>query len=53
MKKVLSIGKTLNKVEQKEVNGGFGSPAPYGICLSSGCFVRCDQKCADGDDPIC
>jgi len=53
MKKLLSFGNTLSKEYQKEINGGLEFNVPYGLCLSSGCFVRCNQTCAAGDAPLC
>ncbi|PKH50667.1 hypothetical protein CXF68_08145 [Tenacibaculum sp. Bg11-29] len=44
-KQILNLGKTLNRVEQKEINGGFGcTQFPISLCFGPipGC-LPCNQ----------
>ena len=46
-KTILNLGNTLNKVEQKEINGGFGKGY---ICNHDGPIVVCRfaSECTEG-----
>ncbi|TPN86260.1 hypothetical protein [Aquimarina algicola] len=57
---LLSLGKVLNKNEQKSINGGTGFVYPIGYCYANGtnppqviARVSCDELCPDGSTPFC
>ena len=59
-KSILNLGKALNKVEQKQINGGFGFQYPIGSCFQRGtnpplliAKVPCNELCPNGATPFC
>ncbi|MBL4605570.1 MAG: hypothetical protein JKY02_07915 [Flavobacteriaceae bacterium] len=55
-KSILNIGKTLNKVQQKQVQGGApGGAVCSTVCINAGYGVRCDLHagCPGALDGMC
>ncbi len=51
-KSILNLGKTLNKVEQKSINGGYSRCTTDSDCqLGYKCYVYAQNTCQDPDYP--
>ncbi|WP_435261357.1 hypothetical protein [Tenacibaculum sp. nBUS_03] len=57
-KSILNLGKSLDKKDQKSINGGFDYPV--GFCFAVGvnppqliANVLCNELCPDGSTPFC
>lgn len=58
---ILNIGNALNKADQQQINGGFGTVNPWDTCFCllqdrDGNFypkiVDCFSTCLNGTDPL-
>jgi len=54
-KSILNLGKTLNKKEQKKINGGTYYLCSIGYCYVNNRIIRVkpDSYCPDGSIPMC
>ncbi len=55
-KSILNLGKALNKIEQKEINGGFNIPVICRVFCPAGCHCsgHLNDECAkDSDGSFC